>query len=264
MCVSFLFLVLYGNSMALGIHGQPFIAKNVIVGLDFDGTIAYGAHVRVWYAKKFYGASLTAQQILGETWPKELGKDRYRQMADAADGEYMGLQQLAPGCKDVLSELYTQGFRFAVVTSRARKLIGPAEAFIRHHGLPISYFHATDHTPKDYLCSKLHARAFFDDGLYNLKPLTETFVKPFFLRQPWNGHEPTPPGSSGIATVASWQEFGRQLLLLKEMHEAICRFNKWENAYYNIARIAAFWKSHPDKCSAYLHEYKKSTVGALA
>lgn len=59
------------------------VAKNIIVGLDFDGTIAYGAQLRVWYAKKFYGINLTVQQILGETWPKELGKEKYRQMADA-------------------------------------------------------------------------------------------------------------------------------------------------------------------------------------
>ena len=47
------------------------------------------------------------------------------------------------------------------------------------------------------------------------------------------------------------------------MHEAICYFNKWENAYFNLPKIAAFRKSYPDKCNVYLEEYKKEKAGAL-
>ena len=72
--------------MALGFHAtRHHVAKNVIVGLDFDGTIAIGAPLRVWYAKQFYGVNLTVQQILGETWPKELGKEKYGKLADEVD-----------------------------------------------------------------------------------------------------------------------------------------------------------------------------------
>lgn len=250
--------------MVLGFHSMhSHIARNIIVGLDFDGTIAYGVQLRVWYARKFYGVGLTVQQILGETWPKELGKEKYRRMADAVDGEYMMMQQLASGCKEVLTQLHNGGFRFAVVTSRTAKLIGPAVAFVKRHALPIAYFHATDHSPKGYLVNKLHARAFLDDGLYNLTSLRGSPTMPFFIRQPWNVHEPTPPMESGMVTIASWQAFGRWVLYLKEMHEAICYFNKWENAYFNLPKIAAFWKSYPGKCDAYLQEYKKEKAGAV-
>ena len=112
-----------------------------------------------------------------------------------------------------------------------------------------------------YLCGQLRARAFIDDSIKYLLPLEGTFVKPFFIRQPWNVHEPTPPASSSIITITSWAEFWKWLLFIKEMHEAICRFNRWENAYYNVAKIAAFWKSYPDKCNAYLQEYKKEKDG---
>lgn len=249
--------------MVFGFHSRlPHIAQNIIVGLDFDGTIAYGAQLRVWYAKKFYGVSLTEQQILGETWPKELGKEKYRQMADAVDGEYMMMQQLAPGCKEVLTLLHNGGFRFAVVTSRAPKLVGSAVAFVKRHALPITYFHATDHSPKDYLVNKLHARAFLDDGLYNLTSLRSSPTMPFFIRQDWNLHEPTPPADSGIVTVADWRGFGKWMLHLKAMHEAICYFNGIGNAYYNLPKIAAFWKRNPELCNSYLERYKKGVAGA--
>ncbi len=250
--------------MVFGFHSRPsHIARNIIVGLDFDGTIAYGAQLRVWCTRKFYGVSLTVQQILGETWPKELGKEKYRRMADAADSEYMMMQQLAPSCKEVLTQLHNGGFRFAVVTSRAAKLIGPAMAFVKHHALPVTYFHATDHSPKSYLINKLHARAFLDDGLYNLQPLQGSFVIPFFLRQQWNVHEPAPPVESGVVTVAGWQAFGRWMLYLKEMHEAICYFNRIENAYYNLPKIAAFWRNNPKLCLEHFRAYRKGEIGAV-
>lgn len=247
--------------MVLGFRSRPqHIAQNIIVGLDFDGTMAYGAHVRVWYAKKFYNVNLTEQQILGETWPKELGKDKYRQMADAADSDFMMMQTLAPGCKEVLQQLYIQGFRFAVVTSRAPKLRDAALKFISHHSLPIQYLHVTDHSPKDYLCNKLHARAFLDDGLYNLKGLIGSSCRPIFIRQPWNVHEPTPPANSSVITINNWLQFERTLLQIKEMHEAICYFNKWENAYYNLQKIGGLWAAKPELCLKYLVDYRKAEV----
>ncbi|MEK6837665.1 MAG: hypothetical protein AABX69_03360 [Nanoarchaeota archaeon] len=250
--------------MAVGFHSIPsHVAQNIIVGLDFDGTIAYGAQLRVWYARRSYGVSLTVQQILGETWPKGLGKEKYRQMADAVDGEYMTMQKLAPGCKEVLTLLHNDGFRFAVVTSRAAKLIDSAVAFVKHHALPITYFHATDHSPKDYLINKLHARAFLDDGLYNLTPFRCSPAIPFFIRQDWNVHEAAPPKESSVITVASWQAFSKWMLYLKAMHEAICYFNTIENAYYNLPKIAAFWKNNPKLCLEQLMSYRKKGAGAV-
>lgn len=76
-------------------------------------------------------------------------------------------------------------------------------------------------------------RAFIDDDLKVLESLSGTFVVPFFIRQPWNIHQPTPPSGSGIITVTGWAQFGKWLLYLKQMHEAICYFNRWENAYYS-------------------------------
>lgn len=244
--------------MVLGFQSrQPHVAQNIIVGLDFDGTIAIGNWLRIWYAKKFFGIDIKENQTLGGTWPKEYSKDLYRRMADDVDTKYMMQHYLAPGCKSVLNFLHGQSFRFAVVTSRAPELKSAAVNYIRHHGLPIKYVHATDHTPKEYLCERLRARAFLDDGLYRVAPLASTFVKPFFIRQPWNVHEPTPPASSGIVTITSWAEFRKWLLYMKKMHEAICFFNRWENAYFTVARIAAFWKANPGLCSKYFFEYGK-------
>lgn len=273
--------------MVLGFHSRPsHVAQNIIVGLDFDGTVSCSAHLRVEYAKVKFGATISLQQTSHKKWPKQLGEDKYWEAALFADNA-IERHILVPGCKEVLMRLRSKGFRFAIVT--ARKL--PAEAyrvisklnlkagnvqlleqaavarFISAQSLPVDYLHHVTQGPndtKDYLCGKLRARAFIDDSIKYLLPLRGTFVQPFFLRQPWNVHEQALAAGSGVKAVNNWLEFENQLLSLKQMHEAICYFNRWENAYYNVARIATFWKSHPDKCNAYLEEYKKSVVGALA
>ncbi len=279
----------------MGFHSRPsHVAQNIIVGLDFDGTVSYSFHLRVDYARKNFGVELPISKVLSETWPKELGMDKYWQMADAVDNGMIKEHQLMPGCKEVLTYLHSMGFRFAVVTKRGpirraslktgavfgkekpkSKFVKLTESasdmapvwFIKHHGLPIDYYYATDHDKdlkrKWEVCKNLRARAFLDDDLKILYGLVEnhTFAMPFFIKQLWNQEPPSP--ATGIVTVPNWIEFGKSLSRLKETHEAICFFNRWENAYYNlpkIAKAAAFLRSHPEECSKYLEDYKKEAV----
>jgi uncharacterized HAD superfamily protein len=245
--------------MVLGFsHKPPHVAKNIIVGLDFDGTIAYDAHIRVWYAKKFYSKRITEQQILKETWPFD--EDSYRKMADAVHTEYVDEHIVAPHCAEVLHRLYRQGFRFAVVTSRDTKMVWAAKGFISKRHLPIKFLHGTDSNPKDYLVKKLHARAFLDDSVYKLVPLVGSFVAPFYIRQPWNVHEPIPGNSSGITMVSDWLEFEKWLLHIKIMHEAVCFFNKWNNDFLHTAQIATFARTHPEETLRMVEEYKRTTA----
>lgn len=282
--------------MVFGFHSRPsHVAQNIIVGLDFDGTVSYSFHLRVAYARREWGFDLPISKVMSETWPREYGMDKYWQMAVTVDNEEIAHHQVAPGCKEVLTYLHSQGFRFAIVTKRGptrwanvktgavfgretpkSKFVKITESsqdiapvwFIKHHGLPIDYYQATDHDhdlkKKWQVCMKLHARAFLDDDLKISYGLVEnhTFAKPFFIKQPWN--QPIPPEESGITTVANWADFGRHLLNLKDMHEAICYFSRWENAYYNLPRIAAFWKANPAVCRKHIEDYKKEPVGAHA
>lgn len=284
--------------MVFGFHTRPpHVAQNIIVGLDFDGTISYSFHLRVAYARREWGFNLPINKVIRDTWPMEYGMDKYWQMADAVDNGKINEHQLMPGCREVLTSLHSQGFRFAVVTKRGpirkanvktgvvfgkekpeSKFVRLTESysdvapmwFIKHHGLPIDYYHATDHDhdlkKKWEVCKKLYARAFLDDDLKILYGLVEnpTFAKPFFIRQPWNTDQPTPPSSSGIITVTNWNQFGKWLIDIKQMHEAICYFNRWENAYYNLPRVAAFWKANRVACEKYLEAYKREPVGARA
>ncbi len=105
--------------MVLGFRSRPLhIAQNIIVGMDFDGTVSYSFHLQVAYARKYYGANLPISNVLRDTWPGELGMERYERMALAVDNEYVRSHQLAPGCKEVLMRLHGQGFRFAVISKR--------------------------------------------------------------------------------------------------------------------------------------------------
>ena len=270
----------------------PHIAQNVIVGLDFDGTISLSFHLRVAYAKQHFGINLPISRVLSETWPRELGMDKYCEMALAVDNTMIAQHLLVPGCKETLAYLHNQGFRFAVVTKRgplrnasikSGAVFGKGQGegkfarisetsqdvapvwFMKHHGLPIDYYHATNHDhdlmKKRDICKKLHARAFLDDDLKILMGLRETFTVPFLIKQPWN-QEP-PAQDSGIITVPNWVEFGKKLIYIRGMHEAICYFSKWENAYYNLQKIAAFWMANPGLCLEYLAEYKKAGAAGV-
>lgn len=282
--------------MVFSFHTRPsHIAQNIIIGLDFDGTISYSFHLRVDYARREWGYDLPISKVLSDTWPREFGMDKYWQMADVVDNGMIKEHQLMPGCKEVLTSLHNQGFRFAVVTKRGpirwanaktgvvfgkekpkSKFVRLTESssdiapmwFIKHHGLPIDYYHATDHDndlkKKWQVCMRLHARAFLDDDLKILHGLIENhvFAMPFFIKQLWNQKPPSP--NTGIITVPNWIEFGKDIIRLKEMHEAICYFNKWENAYYNLPRIAAFWKANTAVCEKYVEDYRKAAAGAHA
>lgn len=273
--------------MAFGFHSRPsHIAQNIIVGLDFDGTVSYSAHLRVAYAKKYFRTAISLQQTTREKWPEALGEDKYWEAALAADND-VEEHIPAPGCKEVLMQLHSEGFRFAIVTARklpdeAYKAInklnikrGNAELleqaavarFISAHHLPVDYVHHVKQTPndtKDYLCWQLHARAFIDDSLKYLVPLRGTFVKPFFILQPWNIEEAQNIPGSGITPVTNWYKFGKELLYIKQMHEAICYFSKWQNAYFNLPKIDYFWKSNPELCNRHFEDYRKEEALAGA
>ena len=171
--------------------------------------------------------------------------------------------ELMPDCYDALWNLQSRSFRFAVVTSRTDKDdLKLAAEFIKRHQLPINYFHATNGLPKDYICNRLHSRAMIDDIYKNLEQLRNTSVKLFFLKHPWNAREIPAFPQQDITIVNNWPEFGNELLKLKELHEAICYFNGWENNSKNVPRIAEFAKQHRHESQKLINEYKMEAATA--
>ncbi|MDP3728002.1 MAG: hypothetical protein Q8R18_00970 [bacterium] len=154
--------------------------------------------------------------------------------------------------------MYKEGFRFAVVTSRSGPELDAAIRFVEGFTLPISYFHAVDNKPKDVICTKLKARAMIDDSLFKLVELINTPLTLFFLRRDWNVHEKvTGELKEQVRVIKDWREFQLRLLELRDLHEAVCYSNGWENNFTQVKKITDFIKQNPGKASQMLKNYKK-------
>src|SRR3989338_5136688 len=163
--------------------------------------------------------------------------------------------QVDTQCKNVLDSLYKEGFRFAVVTSRSGQELDAAMRFVEGFKLPITYFHAVDNKPKDVICTKLRARAMIDDSLFKLVELLNTPLTLFFLRREWNTHEKvTGELKEQIHVIKDWREFQVGLLELRDLHEAVCFFNGWENNFAQVKKITDFIKQNPAKASQMLKD----------
>ncbi len=127
--------------------------------------------------------------------------------------------------------------------------------------LPISYFHAVDNKPKDVICTRLRARAMIDDSLFKLVELLNTPLTLFFLRREWNTHEKvTGELKDQVHVIKDWREFQLGLLELRDLHEAVCYYNQWENNFTQVKKITDFIKQNHGKASQMLKDYRKLVV----
>lgn len=232
------------------------IALNIIVSLDFDGCIAIGEDAKVKWAKIYHGIDVKPNEITKKTYPLKEGK--YKELMQKVTIDHIMDYKLDPQCKDVLDSLYKEGFRFAVVTSRSGPELYAAIRFLSTFKLPIAYFHAVDNKPKDVICTKLRARAMIDDSLDKLVELVNTPLQLFFLRRTWNEEEKvTGELKQQVKVIKDWREFHAGLLELRDLHEAVCYYNDWENNFAQVKKITDFIKQNSGKASQMLKDYRK-------
>lgn len=178
-----------------------------VIGLDFDGCIAYGANAKIRFAREKWGFELAVGQTAEDTFPHS--HQRYREMMDVV-GRRIDEYELAPDCREVLEGLLQKGFSLAVVTSRADYELGAARYFITKHKLPIpaTDVHNTNRGGKKAVCQQLGAAAFLEDSLWKLVELQGTGIALYFMNQQWNVHEQHAASQHEfIVTVNGWQHF---------------------------------------------------------
>ena len=232
------------------------IAQNIIITLDFDGCIAIGEKAKVKWAKNYHGINVKPNQITKNTYP--LGPQKYKELMLKVTTEHIMEYQIESECKDVLNYLFAQGFRFAIVTSRSGPELEAAKAFAKYHMLPIKYFHATNNSPKNIICSRLRSRAMIDDTFSKLIELSGTTLILFFLRRAWNGNEPD--NTPNIIQISNWREFALKLIEIRDLHEAVCFYNKWTNNFASVEKISQFINENPNLACNYLKEYKRKVA----
>ncbi len=179
--------------------------ENKVVGLDFDGCMAYGANVKARFVRERWGLELAVGQTAEDVFP--LGLQNYRVMMDVV-GRRIDEYELAPNCREVLDKLLEKGFSLAVITSRADYELDAAKYFIGKHKLPIDNIHNTNRGGKRAVCQELGTVAFLEDSLWKLVELQGTGTALYFMRQQWNVHEqPEASQLEFIVSVNDWQQF---------------------------------------------------------
>jgi histidinol phosphatase-like enzyme len=113
--------------------------ENIIVVLDFDGTIASGERAKIKYSKEFFGLKVDNHHITRDTYP--LGREKYEQLMKYVTTEGIMEFKLEKGVRKFLGKLYSDGFRFAIVTSRFeiadRLELSACIKFCKYHGIPV-------------------------------------------------------------------------------------------------------------------------------
>lgn len=236
-------------------HHDHYVAKNIIVSLDFDGVLAHGLNAKLKYAKKWFGMNLSLSQTkkLGfEALAHHLGKDvNYRSLMDPLNEEHIMEYEVPSGCVSVLKKLHSEGFRFVIITSRNDHDYPYAVKFVKHKfGHLIKYVHNTRNQPKSEFVRHLHPRVHVDDDLRKLVDLSGESLSLFYYRQPENSHVNLPIGTNRIKEVHNWGQFYDFCHELKVLHEAVCwKFDLVNDYRHNtqIVRLLNHMSGHEKK-----------------
>jgi len=222
-------------------------ANSYIISLDFDGVLAQGFHLKVKYAKKWFGLDLEADQT------KEIGFNELvrkkglnlnydRDLTTKLNAEHILEFLIAPNLIETLTKMYGEGCRFVIVTSRSDRFLYAAKLFVENNfGGLIDYIHNTNRGSKNYLTTKLKARLHIDDDLKKIIQLVDTPLDLFYFRQIENKYQDIQSElKNRIYEFSDWREFYRQWSFLKLVQQAIAKkYNLPNNMYhcYEILKI---------------------------
>jgi len=223
---------------------KKYIAKNIIISLDFDGVIGHGIEVKKKYAKEWFGVELELHQTKKEGFEdlmKSLGKKEtnYRSLMDRIAEEHTSEYKMLEGTRTVLKSLYRQGFRFDIITSRNNHDYPYAKQFVKEKlGYLIKNTHNTRNEPKDEFVKKIRPRIHMDDDITKLTELEMEATNKLYFRQPENKHINFSEFSNyNFKEINKWDEFHEYCIEMKEQHEAICWKYDIENKWNNTERI---------------------------
>ncbi|MBU0980899.1 MAG: hypothetical protein KJ709_08920 [Nanoarchaeota archaeon] len=226
---------------------KPWIAKQFIVGLDFDGVLALGVDIKRKYAKKWYGIDLPLEAT------KEAGFDSfmrargqpytYHQLIGEIIARHMMEYKVPQGCQQTLNALSKRGVAYVTITSRRQSYYEPMVQFCHEHFPSIRYFHNTKDQPKTDFAKRLRLRAYVDDGLSKLQELRDIPLELIYFRQEENRREDLGrKDKDRIHEAKSWKAIEDLIIDVMDLHEAICWDKGCPNNVYASEYI--FQESH--------------------
>lgn len=240
-----------------------YIARNIIVSLDFDGVLAHGLKVKIKYSKQWFGMNLKLSQTKKEGFEAlanhmEKKNINYRSLMDPLNEKHIMEYIVPDGCLCVLNKLHSEGFRFVIITSRNNHDYPYAKKFVKHKfGHLIKNIHNTKNQPKNQFVHRLKPRIHIDDGLKKLIELSNEPISLCYYRQPENIHKNLPLGTSRIHEIHNWKQFYEFCNNLKILHEAICWKYKIHNNYMHNTQIVRLLNQMPNNAKKeLLNEYK--------
>ncbi|MFA4886981.1 MAG: HAD hydrolase-like protein [Candidatus Nanoarchaeia archaeon] len=250
---------------------KPFwIAQNPIVTLDFDGCLGDPFVPKLKLIKDWFGVNATPEQTRKSGFlalMKQLGsKENYDTFMTRLNEELIMEFEVQPYCLEMLKKLHTEGYRFAVITSREDESKKAMERFLaKHYKGIIDYAHHTNELSsgksKAGFVAKLKSRIHLDDDLYKLEAIAGLPVELFYLRNRGNAHMPLPANYKGrVIEIKDWRQFYQEIIRIKLMHEAICKANEWENKWSNVSKIFKFWKEDEQRAEQLIKQYTKEAA----
>ncbi len=255
---------MYFIYLMFGFNRPKYVAKNLIVSLDFDGVIAHGLNVKLKYAKEWFGVDLELHQTKKDGFDKlmqKIGKldINYRSLMDPLNEDHIMEYEIPPHCKETLHNLHKEGFRFVVITSRNDHDFPYAKKFIRHKFEHIiKYLHNTRNKSKDHFVHKLKPRIHIDDDLKKLESIKHLPVHLIYYRQPENKHQNRSLfDNSRIFEINNWKQFYDIVIHIKKVHEAICWKYDTKNKFSHVGKIYGIYQDiGKDKLNDLLKEYE--------
>ena len=172
------------------------------IGIDFDGTFADVVTAKIAFARELFGIELPPDR----TWPADavplIGEERYTILERELYSTDRTLE-IPPieGAIEVAQRL-GEAHELFVLTARTDAERGPAEAWIRQHGLPISRLVHTSRGPKPPVCAEFGIDVLLDDWEQSFVDMRAE-TRAVLLDQPHNQHVDEPH----ITRVESWHAF---------------------------------------------------------
>ncbi|MGM5481012.1 MAG: 5' nucleotidase, NT5C type [Nanobdellota archaeon] len=216
-----------------------YVAKNIIISLDFDGVLAHGLNAKKKYAKKWFGLSLSLSQTKKDAFEDFARKEglniNYRSLMDPLNEKHIMEYEVPENCIPILKKLHSQGFRFVIITSRNDHDYPYAKKFVKKRfGKLIRHIHNTRNKPKTEFIKKLKPRIHIDDDLKKLHHISGECLDLCYYRQPENYHEDLIDDAGRITEIRSWREFYDFCHHQKLLYEAICwKYNLKNNVFKN-------------------------------
>ena len=134
--------------------------KQLIIGIDMDGVVSYGAFLKKEYIKKHFDIDCKNPS----KFEAPITREQYKKMiADLYDTDEYLKAPMIPKAKYYIDKLKDQGHRIVIVTRRTDNQMQFALKWLKNHNIYYDDIVNTSDQPKTEACKQVKPHIFIDD-----------------------------------------------------------------------------------------------------